>query len=63
MKKYLLSCLLGISFTPVFAAQDSVIVPIFRQLFHDKIDHEQMLLDQLDGKKDGRINLDSSARN
>ncbi|MFZ1451424.1 MAG: hypothetical protein WAT20_01910 [Ferruginibacter sp.] len=57
MKKYLLSCLILISFTPVFAAQDSVIVPIYRQLFHDKIDHEQILLDQLDGKKDGRISL------
>lgn len=57
MKKYLLSCLLLISFTPVFAAQDSVIVPIYRQLFHDKIDNEQLLLDQLDGKTDGLINL------
>ena len=57
MKKYLLSCLILISFTPVFAVQDSVIVPIYRQLFHDKIDHEQMLLDQLDGKKDGFISL------
>lgn len=57
MKKYLLSCLILISFTPVFAAQDSVIVPIYRQLFHDKIDNEQILLDQLDGKTDGFINL------
>ena len=57
MKKYLLSCLILISFTPVFAAQDSVIIPIYRQLFHDKIDHEQMLLDQLDGKKDGIISF------
>lgn len=57
MKKYLLSCLILIIFTPVFAAQDSVIVPIYRQLFHDKIDHEQMLFDQLDGKTDGLINL------
>jgi hypothetical protein len=55
MKKYLLSCLLFISFTPVFAAQDSVIVPIYRQLFHDKIDNEQVLLDQMDGKLDGLI--------
>ena len=57
MKKYLLSCLILTGFTPVFAAQDSVIVPIYRQLFHDKIDNEQMQLDQLDGKKDGQINL------
>lgn len=57
MKKYLLSCIILTSFTPVFAAQDSVIVPIYRQLFHDKIDNEQIQLDQLDGKKDGQINL------
>lgn len=57
MKKYLLSCLILIMFTPVFAAQDSIIVPIYRQLFHDKIDNEQLQLDQLDGKKDGLINL------
>ena len=44
-------------FAPAFAAQDSIIVPIYRQLFHDKIDTEQLQLDQLDGKKDGLINL------
>ena len=57
MKKYLLSCLILITFTPVFAKQDSVIVPIYRQLFHDKIDNEQKLIDQLDGKPDGLISL------
>jgi hypothetical protein len=57
MKKYLLSCVLLISFTPVFAVQDSVIVPIYRQLFHDKINNEQVLLDQMDGKVDGLISL------
>ena len=57
MKKCLLSCLLFIPFTAVFAAQDSVIVPIYRQLFHDKINEEQLLLDRLDGKPDGLINL------
>jgi hypothetical protein len=55
MKKNLLGCLLILSFTPVFGAQDSVIVPIYRQLFHDKIDQEQLLLDKLDGKADNRV--------
>jgi hypothetical protein len=55
MKKYLLIGLLIIAFMPVLAAQDSVIVPIYRQLFHDKIDNEQILLDQMDGKLDGQI--------
>ena len=57
MKKYLLIGLLFISFIPAFAIQDSVIVPIYRQLFHDKIDNEQVLLDQMDGKLDGMISL------
>jgi len=57
MKKYILIGLLFIAFTPVFAARDSVIVPIYRQLFHDKIDNEQVLLDQMDGKLDGIISL------
>ena len=57
MKKYLLIVLLFTSFTPAFAVQDSVIVPIYRQLFHDKIYNEQVLLDQLDGKLDGIISL------
>ncbi|MBK8609919.1 MAG: hypothetical protein IPL84_08225 [Chitinophagaceae bacterium] len=57
MKRNLFICLLLISATPVFALQDSVIVPIYRQLFHDKIDHEQYLLDQLDGKADGQVRI------
>ncbi len=57
MKKYVLIGLLFIVFTPAFAAQDSVIVPIYRQLFHDKINNEQVLLDQMDGKLDGLISL------
>ena len=55
MKKYLLLCLMVIALTPVFALQDSVIVPIYRQLFHDKINDEQIQLDRLDGKIDGLI--------
>ena len=55
MKKYFFSYLLLFAFTPVFAKQDSVIVPIYRQLFHDKINYEQIQLDRLDGKSDGLI--------
>ncbi len=55
MKKYLLFCLFIIALTPVFAVEDSVIVPIYRQLFHDKINDEQAQLDKLDGKLDGLI--------
>ncbi len=40
---------------PVFAMQDSLIIPIYRQLFHDKVDNEQIQLDKLDGKQDGLI--------
>ena len=55
MKKYVFLILILIAFTPAFALQDSVIVPIYRQLFHDKINDEQRLLDMLDGKTDGLI--------
>ena len=57
MKKYLLIGLLLIGFTPAFAAPDSIIIPIYRQLFHDRINNEQVLLDQMDGKADGYISL------
>lgn len=57
MKKYLFVCLLLIAVIPVFAMQDSVIVPIYRQLFHDKINNEQALLDKMDGKADGLIKV------
>jgi len=55
MKKYFFGCLLCITFSPAFAAKDSVIVPIYRQLFHDKINDEQVMLDRLDGKTDSLI--------
>jgi hypothetical protein len=55
MKKYFFTSLLLIVFAPVFANQDSVIIPIYRQLFHDKINDEQMQLDKLDGRSDGII--------
>ncbi len=55
MKKILFLCVLLISSAPVFANMDSVIVPIYRRLFHDRINEEQRLLDRLDGKIDGQI--------
>ncbi len=61
MKKYLLICLLLIAVTPVFAIEDSVIIPIYRQLFHDKINNEQIQLDKLDGKLDGQIRVSNKS--
>ena len=55
MKKIVFITLLFFSFSPVFANRDSVIIPIYRQLFHDRINDEQVELDKLDGKKDGLI--------
>ena len=37
----------------VLASPDSVVIPLNRQLFHDRIDNEQSLLDKEDGKIDG----------
>lgn len=55
MKTYLLLSISLFAIVPVFALQDSVIVPIYRQLFHDKINNEQKQIDRLDGKTDGLI--------
>lgn len=55
MKKTLLSLILFISFSTAFAFGDTIIVPIQRQLFHDKIVKEQNLIDGLDGKKDANM--------
>ena len=38
-----------------FANTDSIVVPLQRQLFHDKIREEQKLLDKADGRVDGEI--------
>ncbi len=56
MKRIILIILLHTLLSPVFANQDSVIVPIYRQLFHDKINDEQLELDKQDGKPDGVVN-------
>ena len=37
------------------AAVDTVKVPLQRQLFHDRINEEQLQLDKIDGKADGQI--------
>lgn len=55
MNKYLFLFLFLLSAMPVFASQDSIIVPLYRQLFHDRINDEQISLDKMDGKLDGSI--------
>ena len=56
--KYLFICLLTIFCEgEVFASPDSVVIPLNRQLFHDRIDNEQSLLDKEDGKIDGMIRV------
>lgn len=55
MKKFLLSIILFCSFNAVFAFGDTIIIPIQRQLFHDKIVKEQNLIDGMDGKKDASM--------
>jgi hypothetical protein len=44
----------------LYAYTDTVKVPIQRQLFHDKINEEQRLLDKTDGKIDGFLNVSSN---
>ncbi len=55
MKKKLLIFFFTLCSINVLASVDSVIVPIYRQLFHDRINEEQRLLDKMDGKQDGFI--------
>ncbi|MEO5888748.1 MAG: hypothetical protein ABIQ31_00785 [Ferruginibacter sp.] len=57
MKQVLLPFVLLIFWSDLFAAADSVVVPIGRQRFHDRIDNEQVLTDKADGKKDGLIRV------
>ena len=51
---YLLTIFCGVE---VLASPDSVVIPLNRQLFHDRIDNEQSLLDKEDGKIDGMIRV------
>ena len=55
MKKFLLSIILFCSFHAVFAFGDTIIIPIRRQLLHDKITNEQNRIDAQDGKKDANM--------
>ncbi|MEO7383096.1 MAG: hypothetical protein ABIV25_15290 [Paracoccaceae bacterium] len=57
MKQILLPFILLIFWSDVFATPDSVVVPIGRQRFHDRIENEQLLTDKADGKKDGLIRV------
>ncbi len=60
MKTFVLSFISFIAFINVFASPDSVVVPISRQRFHDKIDAEQKLTDKADGKIDGVLRVSGS---
>ncbi|MBP6285495.1 MAG: hypothetical protein KA409_01155 [Ferruginibacter sp.] len=55
MKRNLLLSLFLLLAANIFAAIDTVKVPIYRQLFHDRINEEQRLLDRMDGKADGLV--------
>ncbi|HMK03376.1 MAG TPA: hypothetical protein VK489_04260 [Ferruginibacter sp.] len=61
MKKNLFLLILLVSSANVFANGDSVIIPIYRQLFHDRINEEQRSLDKMDGKLDGMIRATHNA--
>ena len=60
MKKNLFLLLLLTCSFNIFAGIDTTIVPIQRQLFHDRIRQEQKLLDEADGKTDGVIKVSSN---
>src|SRR5215218_10141336 len=60
MKFFLLPVLLLVSWCEAMASQDSVVVPISRQRFHDRIDNEQKMTDRADGKADGVIKVSSN---
>lgn len=58
----LLPLLFIVATFPAFAspAADTVKVPIFRQVFHDKVNNEQKLLDRADGKVDQYVQLNKN---
>ena len=60
MKFFLPFLVLILLSTEIFAFQDSVVVPLSRRLFHDRIDNEQLLTDKADGKKDGIIRVSNN---
>lgn len=60
MKNIILLTIFLFLFSNLFAAVDSVIVPLSRQYFHDKIIQEQKLCDRADGKLDGTLHISSN---
>ncbi|MEO7048047.1 MAG: hypothetical protein ABI091_22300, partial [Ferruginibacter sp.] len=60
MKNILLLIIFCFGFLNLFAAADSVVIPINRQYFHDKIVQEQKLCDKADGKADGILHVSSN---
>ncbi len=60
MKTFFLAVLLTCSLVTAFAFSDTVKVPIRRQIWHDKINEEQKLLDKADGKQDALIKASSN---
>ena len=60
MKLIFLYILLLTGSIEVFGMQDSVVVPISRQRFHDRIDNEQKITDKADGKIDGLIKVSTN---
>ncbi len=59
MKKYILTVFGLLTASFIWAAVDTVKVPIHRIINHDKINKEQQLLDKLDGKADNYLKLNS----
>ena len=59
---FLLSFILitGTCVNAMEAADTSGKVPLFRQVFHDKIDKEQQLLDKMDGKQDEVLHINKN---
>ena len=60
MKRKLFLLFLLIYSADVFAGVDTVIVPIQRQYFHERIREEQKLIDRMDGKTDGFIKVSAN---
>ncbi len=56
MRKALVCTLLSMGWMcGLFAFSDSIIIPLNRQYFHDKIDQQQLAVDKLDRKVDQRL--------
>jgi hypothetical protein len=60
MKKKVFLFLLLLCASRAFASIDSVIVPIERRFFHDRISEEQKSLDRADGKMDGIMKVSAN---